>query len=189
MAGPRFDILEVPDAAGWRTWLEQHHDSSPGVALALAKRGRSTVTTLTYEQAMEEALAFGWIDSTAHRLDDHRFIGEFTPRKRGSHWARSNKARVERLLAEGRMAEPGLAKIEAAKRDGSWNALDDVEDLNVPEDLKRALEQNEKARIAFEAMPVYAKKMVLYRIHSAKRPETRARRIEEAVRQAEGSVE
>lgn len=117
-----------------RTWLEANHASSPGARLAIGKKG-NVVTSLTYEDAIQEGLCFGWIDSTAGRLDDDRYTVRFTPRRPGSSWARTNKARVERLIAEGLMTPAGLAVIDAAKADGSWTGLDEVEDLVVPDDL------------------------------------------------------
>ena len=123
--------LEPASRDEWRSWLESNHQRSRGVWLAVGKKGR-TRTTLTYEQAVEEALAYGWIDSTASRLDEDRFLQLMTPRRQGSEWAASNKERVARLLDQGRMAPAGIAVVEAAQADGSWAALDDVENLVIP---------------------------------------------------------
>jgi uncharacterized protein YdeI (YjbR/CyaY-like superfamily) len=177
------EVLEVPDREAWRAWLAANHDTSLGVWLVFARKN-SGVAAPTYEEAVLEALAYGWIDSTGNRLDEQRTLLRFSPRKRGSVWATSNKARVERLIAEGRMAEPGLAKVEAAKRDGSWALLEAVDALVVEDDLAAALDARPEARRNFEAVSESVKKQVLYRVYSAKRPETRARRIEEAVRLA-----
>jgi uncharacterized protein YdeI (YjbR/CyaY-like superfamily) len=177
------EVVEVPDRDAWRAWLAANHDTSPGVWLVIHKKN-SNGRSQSYDEAVEEALAFGWIDSTANRYDEDRYLLLVTPRKPGSGWAASNKARVERLVAEGRMAEPGLAKVESAKRDGSWSSLDDVEALVVADDLAAALDANPAARRNFDAFSDSVKKLVLYRVYSAKRPETRAKRIDEAVRLA-----
>lgn len=176
-------LLEVADRAELRAWLSEHHATSGGVRLAVTKKGR-TATSLTYEEAVLEALAFGWIDSTAGRLDDDRYVVQFTPRKHGGNWARSNKARVEQLLAEGLMTPAGMAVIEAAKADGSWEAIDDVEDMTVPDDLAAALAEDPLALAFWDALPPGQRKLSLYWINGAKRPETRAKRIAETVRAA-----
>lgn len=173
-------LMEPGDRAAWRAWLAENHDASTGVWLAVGKKG-NTVTALTYDDAVEEALCFGWIDSVVRRLDDDRFKQLFTPRKPASIWARSNKARVERLIAEGLMTEAGLAAIERAKANGSWTTLDDVEALVVPADLAVALCDVPGAAEGFEALSESSRKMALYWIAEAKRPETRAGRIEQTV--------
>jgi len=175
--------LHPGSRAEWRAWLAAHHDASDGVWLVLWRRG-SGRTGLTYEEAVLEALCFGWIDGRASGLDEERTMLRFSPRRRGSGWARSNKLRVERLLAEGLLAEPGLARIEEAKRDGSWTRLDAVEDLVVPGDLAAALAEHPGARERWDALPRSLRRAALVGIYDAKRPETRARRVADAVRQA-----
>jgi uncharacterized protein YdeI (YjbR/CyaY-like superfamily) len=177
---PHLDLVELPDRASWRAWLEADHAGSPGVWLAIGKKGR-TRTALTYEDAVQEALCFGWIDSTTQRMDADRYKQLFTPRKPSSTWSKSNKARVERLVANGLMRPAGLAAVEAAKANGSWNLLDDVEDLVVPADLAAALEADPDAARHFAAFPDSARKMALYWVSSARRPETRAKRIAHVV--------
>jgi uncharacterized protein YdeI (YjbR/CyaY-like superfamily) len=147
-------------------------------------RPRSGRTGLTYEEAVQEALCFGWIDGKAAGLDDERTMLRFSPRKRGSGWARTNKVRIERLLAEGLMAEPGLALIEEAKRDGSWTMLDAVEDLIVPDDLAAAFDDHPGAREQWDGFPRSVRRAALEWIVQAKRPETRARRVTETARLA-----
>lgn len=176
-------LLEPKSRAEWRAWLSANHGSSSGVWLAVGKKG-ARVTSLTYEDAVLEALCFGWIDSTVNRLDDQRFKQLFTPRRPGSQWSPSNKARVERLTAEGLMTPAGLAAVEAAKANGSWTLLDDVEALVVPGDLAEALASNSAAGGFFAALPDSRRKMILYWIASAKRAETRARRIADSVEAA-----
>lgn len=173
---PEREFIEMRDRAEWRAWLAENGSISKGVWLAVGKKS-GNVTSLTYEQAVEEALAFGWIDSTVNRLDEHRFIQLFTPRKATSSWAPSNKQRVERLLAEGRMTPAGIAAVELAKSNGTWESLDDSESMVVPEDLAVALATIDQARAGFDSLTDSAKKMTLWWIASAKRPETRARRI------------
>jgi uncharacterized protein YdeI (YjbR/CyaY-like superfamily) len=167
--------------AEWRAWLAEHHDRSDAVWLVLW-RPRSGRAGLTYDEAVEEALCFGWIDGKAAGLDDERTMLRFSPRKRGSGWARSNKRRVERLLAEGLMTGAGLALIEEAKRDGSWVKLDAVEDLVVPDDLAAALAAHPGARDRWDGLPRSVRRAALLRIVEAKRPETRAKWVAETAR-------
>jgi uncharacterized protein YdeI (YjbR/CyaY-like superfamily) len=171
-------LVEPASRAEWRAWLEAHHDTSAGVRLAIGKKG-TAVTSLTYDDAVEEALCFGWIDGTARRLDEDRYTILATPRRPGSTWAASNKARVERLAAQGLMTPAGWAAVDRAKADGSWDMLTDVEALVIPEDLAAALDAIPGTRDRFDALPASARKMALWRIVSAKRHETRAKRIAE----------
>jgi uncharacterized protein YdeI (YjbR/CyaY-like superfamily) len=142
-------------------------------------RKQSGRAGLEYEDAILEALCFGWIDSKAAKLDDARTMLWMSPRKRGSGWARTNKARIERLLADGMMAPAGLALIEEAKRDGSWTLLDDVENLVVPDDLAAALDALPGARERWDALPRSVRRGALEQLVQAKRPETRAKRVAE----------
>jgi uncharacterized protein YdeI (YjbR/CyaY-like superfamily) len=173
--------LHPQTRAEWRAWLAEHHAASDGVWVVFWRQ-RSGRTGPSYEDAVLEALCFGWIDGKAAKLDDDRTLLRFSPRKRGSAWARTNKLRVERLLGEGLMTEAGLAKIEEAKRDGSWTRLDAVEDLVVPEDLAAALAGHPGARERWDAFPRSVRRSALERIALAKRPETRARRVAETAR-------
>jgi len=145
-------------------------------------RKQSGRTGLTYEEAVQEALCFGWIDSKGSKLDDHRTMLWMSPRKRGSGWARTNKARIELLMADGLMAPAGLAMIEEAKRDGSWALLDDVENLVVPDDLAAELDIHPGARDRWDGLPRSVRRTALEQIVLAKRPETRARRVAETAR-------
>ena len=169
----------------WRAWLAGHHSRETEIWLAYYKKGSGKIS-VTYEEALQEALCYGWIDSTVGRLDAERYKQRYTPRNVKSVWSPSNKARVEKLTAEGRMAAPGLAKIEAAKRNGSWDSLNDVERIGrnaeMPADLLEALERDGRARQIFEKRPPSEKKLWGYWILSAKRPETRARRVAETVK-------
>ncbi len=171
------------DRAAWRAWLAANHATARGVRAVTYRRSAGR-TTVTYDELVEEALCFGWIDSRADRLDEQRTMLRFTPRKVGSSWSRSNKARVERLVAEGRMTPSGLLPIEAAKADGSWLALDDADALIVPADLAAALAGHPLAGAGFDALGASMRKQILFWVTSAKRPETRARRIAEVLRYA-----
>lgn len=179
MASPPRPLLEPSSRAALRTWLAENHATSPGVHLAIGKKG-NPVTTLTYDDAVEEGLAFGWIDSVTHRLDDHRYTVLFTPRRRGSVWAKSNKERVARLSAAGLMTPAGTAAVQSAQADGSWDQLNDIDDLLVPPDLASALAVSGAAD-RFAALSASQRRIALYQIASAKRPETRAKRIAQTV--------
>jgi uncharacterized protein YdeI (YjbR/CyaY-like superfamily) len=166
----------------WRAWLAANHATSTGVWL-VTWRSRSGRQRLPYEEAVEEALCFGWVDGTAGTVDEDRGKQYFSPRKPNSGWAATNKARVERLIAEGRMAPAGLAAIERAKANGSWELLDGVERLEVPPDLAAALEAVPPAAANFAALPPSVRKQALASLVMARRPETRAdraRRIADA---------
>jgi uncharacterized protein YdeI (YjbR/CyaY-like superfamily) len=173
--------LHPGSRAEWRAWLAERHDRSDEVWLVLWRQ-RSGRAGLTYEESVLEALCFGWIDGKSAGLDDERTMLRFSPRKRGSGWARSNKLRVERLLAEGLMTEAGLALVEEAKRDGSWTKLDAVEDLVVPDDLAAALAAHPGARETWGGFSRSVRRAALARIVEAKRPETRAKRVAETAR-------
>ena len=170
------------DRAAWRAWLEANHASATGVWLVGWRKGHGP--RVEYEDAVEEALCFGWIDSQGGNLDERRSRQYFAPRKPTSGWAATNKARVERLIADGRMAPAGLAAIERAKANGSWTLLDDVERGIVPEDLAAALALHEPAAANFEAFPKSARRTLLEWVAQAKRPETRAARVREIAERA-----
>ena len=167
----------------WRQWLSTHHASSPGVWLVVDKASSGN-KTLAYDAIVEEALCFGWIDGKANSIDDATFRVMYKPRNPRSGWSAVNKRRVARLTAEGLMAPAGLAKIEEAKRNGSWSKLDAAESLVVPDDLGKALRANKRAATNYEAWAPSSRKVLLTWITSAKRPETREKRVAEVVRRA-----
>jgi uncharacterized protein YdeI (YjbR/CyaY-like superfamily) len=173
----------VADRAAWRQWLAANHARSPGIWLVFDKKS-SRADRLAYADAVEEALCYGWIDSTLRTLDDARYVQLMTPRKPTSNWSRTNKERIERLIALGLMAEPGLASIERAKANGSWRSLDAVEALVMPDDLSAALAAAPGAADKFAAFSPSARKGYLHWINNAVRPETRAHRVSEVVRHA-----
>lgn len=162
----------------WRDWLAAHHARGSGVWVVQWKRatGRPAVG---YEELVVEALAWGWIDSTNGTVDAERSRMWFAPRRPTSGWARPNKLRVERLLAEGRMQPAGRAAIDVARANGAWTLLDDVEDLVVPPDLAEALSAHPGARETWDAFPRTVRRAALVRLVEAKRAETRARRVAE----------
>ncbi len=172
--------IYAKDRSVWHDWLLKNHAVSSGVFLIFYKKG-SRKLTVSYDEAVEEALSFGWIDSKVNSLDEERYMQLFTPRKPRSSWSKLNKQRVEKLIESGLMTAAGLEKVEAAKRDGSWNTLDVIEDIQIPEDLSEALTSNKKAHDNFMAFSDSSKKIILQWIRVAKRPETRKRRIEKTV--------
>ena len=171
--------------AAWRAWLERNHAREKEIWLVYYKKAAGKIS-LTYEEALQEALCFGWIDSTVNRFDSERYMQKWTPRNSDSVWSAANKERVKKLIAQGRMAAPGRAKIEAAKRNGSWNKLSDIDRIGrtqeIPEDLRAALAGNAAAQEKFGRLPPSQKKLWAWWILSAKRPETRQRRISETVK-------
>jgi uncharacterized protein YdeI (YjbR/CyaY-like superfamily) len=180
-------VVRAKDRAAWRRWLERHHASSPSVWLVIHKKGHPT-GRLFYEDAVQEALCFGWIDSTANSLDEHNYKLWMAPRKPQSGWSAVNKRRIERLLAHGQVAPAGLAAIDAAKRDGSWAALDASHSLAVPRDLATAFKRYPDAARHFDAFPPSARRAILQWIDGAKRSETRARRTDETARLAQEDI-
>jgi uncharacterized protein YdeI (YjbR/CyaY-like superfamily) len=168
------------DRGAWRAWLAEHHGRGDGVWVVY-DRGP---TGLDYDGIVEEALCFGWVDSQGRGLDEARTMLYVAPRKKGSGWAGTNKARIERLSAEGRMAPAGVAAVERAKADGTWSLLDDVENLTEPPDLTAALDAVPAARAAWDGFPRSARRAILEWITIAKRPATREARIAETVSEA-----
>lgn len=168
------------DRTAWRSWLETHGETSAAVWLVYYKKDAGQ-PSITWSEAVEEALCFGWIDSKAKAIDDRRYRQYFSPRKPQSPWSTINKASVERLIASGLMREPGLRAIERAKANGSWGALDEVEALVVPDDLAAAFAAAPGTRDRFDQLSRTNRRIILHRIAAAKRPDTRARRIAAAV--------
>lgn len=173
--------LLVPDAAAWRAWLAENHATSPGVWLVLHRKG-GRVTSLTYDEAVDEALCFGWIDGQGARRDEGSSRQRMTPRRARSVWSVRNVERVERLEREGRMTPAGRAAVEAAQADGRWErAYHGPAGSEVPEDLAAALAADPVAEAAFGRLTSANRYAILYRLHHAKRPETRERKIGEFV--------
>lgn len=176
--GVELPELIVVDAAAWRAWLEEHHSQSAGVWLVLAKKGRTQPTSVTYDEALDEAVCLGWIDGQIRRRDEDTYRTRFTPRRPRSGWSKSNVDRVARLEAEGRMHAAGANAVERAKAAGEWDrAYAGSATIDVPDDLSLALGADSAAQEAFDRLSRQNRYAVLYRIQQAKRDETRARRI------------
>jgi uncharacterized protein YdeI (YjbR/CyaY-like superfamily) len=173
--------LRVADRKEWRSWLEKNHSSRNAVWLLFYKR-HTGKPSMPYNDAVEEALCFGWIDSLVKRVDDEQYVRKFTPRKQGSVWSETNKRRVERLVREGRMTDAGLAKVEAAKASGEWSKHRVREKaLEIPTFFREALATNKKALENFNALAPSYKRNIVGWVASAKRKETRRRRLAEAI--------
>jgi len=171
------------DRGSWRAWLVEHHATSSGVWL-VGYRKTTGKPFVGYEESVEELLCVGWIDSKGGKLDDERSLLWVCPRKPRSAWSRPNKERVARLTAAGRMLPAGVAAVEEAKRRGTWSVLDAVEDLVVPDDLAAAFAANPPAAAEWDRFPPSTRRAILGWIVHAKRPETRATRIDETARLA-----
>lgn len=176
-----YPIVLFADAAAFRAWLGEHHALQPGLWLRIAKV-TSPLKSVTYAEALDVALCFGWIDGTRKTHDADTFIQKFTPRQKRSPWSKRNREHIERLSAAGEMHPAGLAAVAAAKADGRWDrAYDPPSTATVPDDLRAALDRRPKARKTFEALSSANRFAILYRIQAAVKPETRARRIADVV--------
>ena len=174
--------LIVADADAWKAWLAEHHGDPTGVKLVLAKKGTTGPTTLTYDEALQEALCQGWIDGQANRRDDTTYFHRFTPRRSRSPWSKRNVGFVAELEASGRMQPAGRAEVERAKADGRWDAAyAGPATIEVPDDLQAALAATPRAAANFELLTSQNRFAILHRTHDAKRADTRARRIEQFV--------
>lgn len=179
----KLDTLErllVHDRNELRAWLRDNHLTSPGIWLVTYRKVTGKPRP-TIADIVEELLCFGWIDSTLVRIDDTQTRQLCTPRKPNSHWSKTNKERVQRLTEQGLMQARGLEMVAIAKANGKWDYLDDIDNLNEPDDLVQALDADTDARRNWNAFPVSYRKNILYWIHTAKRPTTRATRVEAAV--------
>ncbi|WP_380166855.1 YdeI family protein [Jannaschia sp. R86511] len=174
--------LVVPDVDAWRAWLAEHVSFQTGVWLVLAKKGTTSPTSLTYAQALQEALCQGWIDGQAKSIDEATYRQRFTPRRARSLWSKRNVGYVADLIAAGRMQPNGYAEIERAKADGRWDAAyAGPATIEVPDDLAAALAAEPAAQAAFARLDGQNRYAVLFRVTTARTPETRARRIATSV--------
>ena len=178
-----FPKIEFKSRATLRKWLRANHDSANTFWLVTYKK-HVQKHYVPYGDVIEELLCYGWVDTRTNRLDDDRTMLLVAPRKPGSTWSASNKKRVAKLVKAKLMTQAGKAKVDAAKKDGSWTFLDDVEKLIVPDDLARAFAKNKRAKKNFDAFNGAAKKVILLWIKTAKREETRVKRVSETVRLA-----
>jgi uncharacterized protein YdeI (YjbR/CyaY-like superfamily) len=173
--------LAFPSQADFERWLDEHHAESDGIWLKLAKKG-SGIASVVYSEAVGVALCHGWIDGQVKALDADWYLQRFTPRRARSRWSQINRDKVAALTAAGRMRPAGLAEVQRAKADGRWDAAyAGPASIGVPDDLQAALDANDAARAFFATLTGSNRYAILYRIHDAKRPETRARRIERFV--------
>lgn len=183
---PEYDeslILSSRDE--WRKWLETNHRTKTGIWVIIIKKN-SPVEGLRYEEAVEEALCYGWIDSKMKSVDEDRFIQRFTPRKPESFWSDSNKARIKKMEAEGKMTEAGLKAVKVAKKNGMWDYSRKISsELTIPVDLEKALFKNKKARKNFNNFPPSTQKIYIHYVLESKKPETREKRISKIIERAE----
>lgn len=178
MAGAEDPVLPFASAEAWEAWLAAQGESADGVWIKMAKKATG-IPTVTHVEAIDVALCYGWIDGQRRSLDAEWFLQRFTPRRARSTWSKVNREKVAQLIAAGRMQPAGLREIERAKADGRWDAAyDPPSRITVPEDLQAALDADEAAKAAFAGLDGQNRYAILHRVQQAKRPETRARRIE-----------
>jgi uncharacterized protein YdeI (YjbR/CyaY-like superfamily) len=169
--------IAFASASEWEEWLERNHATSAGVWIKIAKKGTG-IESVHYPEVLESALCFGWIDGRRRALDDRYFLQRFSPRRARSKWSRINRDTVDRLAAAGRMRPAGIAEVDRAQADGRWEAAyAGPSSIGVPDDLRRELDSRPRAKAHFEGLSSQNRYAILYRLHDAKRPETRARRL------------
>jgi uncharacterized protein YdeI (YjbR/CyaY-like superfamily) len=174
-------IIPFATPQAWQAWLAEHHATSPGLWLKLAKKATG-IPSITYDEALDSALCYGWIDGQKGSYDEQFWLQRFTPRRAKSKWSKRNREIVARLFEEGKMRPAGLHEVELAQQDGRWQAAYDSQaNAAVPDDLQAMLDKNPKAQAFFNQLNSANRYAILYRIHDAKRPETRARHIEKFV--------
>tara|TARA_A100000171_G_scaffold29254_1_gene27381 strand:+ start:415 stop:996 length:582 start_codon:yes stop_codon:yes gene_type:complete len=183
MSNKKTETFCPKSRAEWREWLAKNHTSEQSVWLVYF-RTSTKVASLTWSEAVDEALCFGWIDSTKKTIDEERYMQYFSKRKPNSMWSRVNKEKVAQLIQNNQMTQAGLASIETAKQNGSWTFLDEIEALVIPEDLKVALAHHKGATDYFDGLSKSAKKILLHWVISAKRTETRQKRVSEIAENA-----
>jgi uncharacterized protein YdeI (YjbR/CyaY-like superfamily) len=182
---PDYPTLAFKTQKAYETWLAKNHAKAPGVWIKLAKKG-SGVKSITYAEAVEASLCYGWIDGQSKSIDDTAWLQKYTPRGRKSIWSKINIGKVEALIKAGRMQPAGLAAVEAAKKDGRWEAAyEPPSKAGVPPDLQAALDTNPKAKAFFATLNSTNRYAILFRTQTAKKPETRAKRIKQFVEMLE----
>jgi uncharacterized protein YdeI (YjbR/CyaY-like superfamily) len=173
--------IAFPSASAWEKWLEDNHAESKGVWIKMAKK-EAGIESVRYPAVLESALCFGWIDGRREALDERYFLQRFTPRRSRSKWSRINRETAERLIADARMRTAGLAEVERARADGRWEAAyHGQKSITVPDDLQRELDARPQAKAFFAELTSQNRYAILYRLQDAKKPETRARRLEKFV--------
>ncbi len=180
-AKPDLPIIAFAPSNAWETWLEKHHATANGLWLKIAKKG-SGIDTVSYAEALDVALCYGWIDGQKASFDDHHWLQRFTPRRPRSKWSKVNREKATELIKRGEMKPAGLREVERATQDGRWDAAYDAQSTaTVPDDLRREFDKNVVARKFFSTLDSRNRYAILYQIQDAKKPETRARRIEKYV--------
>ena len=177
------EAISAADSQEWRAWLKKNHKIKDSVWLIFFKKS-SSEPSIDYSEAVDDALCFGWVDSKPNKRDTRSYYRYFSKRNPKSNWSKINKEKVKRLIEEGKMTESGLKMIELAKETGTWDALNEVEDLIVPEDLQKAFDSNETAFKHWQSFPDSSKKIILEWIFNAKTEKTRTKRILETIKQA-----
>jgi uncharacterized protein YdeI (YjbR/CyaY-like superfamily) len=174
-------VVQFKDKKAWAAWLDKNHAKSSGVWLKLAKKG-SDIKSVSYPEALEAALCYGWIDGQKRPYDESEWLQKFTPRGPKSIWSKINREKAEELIRSGEMKPAGLEAIERARRDGRWEAAYDSQSkATVPSDFQEELDRNPKAKAFFETLESYNRYAILFRIHTAKKAETRAQRIQKFI--------
>ena len=177
--GKEMQVVSFASSEEWREWIEEHHAKSNGVWLRLFKKN-SGEKTVTYDEALEEALCYGWIDGQANKYDSTSYIQKFTPRRPKSIWSKRNTEKAERLIQDGKMQQAGMQQVELAKADGRWQqAYDSSKNMKVPEDFLQQLSTNEKAKTFFDGLNKANQYAISWRLQTAKKPETREKRLKE----------
>jgi uncharacterized protein YdeI (YjbR/CyaY-like superfamily) len=180
-AKPDLPIIAFASSNAWETWLEKHHATANGLWLKITKKG-SGIDTVSYAEALDVALCYGWIDGQTASFDDRYWLQRFTPRRPRSKWSKLNREKATELIKRGEMKPAGLREVERATQDGRWDAAYDAQSTaTVPDDLRREFDKNEVARKFFSTLDSRNRYAILYQIQDAKKPETRARRIEKYV--------
>jgi uncharacterized protein YdeI (YjbR/CyaY-like superfamily) len=180
-AKPDLPIIAFASSNAWESWLEKHHATANGLWLKIANKG-SGIDTVSYAEALDVALCYGWIDGQKASFDDHHWLQRFTPRRPRSKWSKVNLVKATELIKRGEMKPAGLREVERATQDGRWDAAYDAQSTaTVPDDLRREFDKNEVARKFFSTLDSRNRYAILYQIQDAKKPETRARRIEKYV--------
>lgn len=178
-------VLLFPDPKAWSVWLEEHHATSPGIWLRIAKKS-AALKSVTYAEALETALLYGWIDGQKKSFDDASWVQKFTPRGPRSIWSKINREKAEALIAGGRMQPAGLAAVEQAKQNGRWDAAYDRQGAaTVPADLQAALDESPRAKAFFATLNSVNRYAILFRIQTVKKAETRAKKIQQFVKMLE----
>lgn len=178
MPDTEYPLITCKTQNEWRAWLEENHATQPGVWLRMYKKD-SKIPSINYAQALEEALCYGWIDGVRKSYDESSFLQKYTPRRAKSIWSKVNVAHIERLTKAGRMKASGVAAVEAAKADGRWdNAYESAKNLTLPEDFLEILEKEPEAKAFLKTLTKQNKFAIAFRLHQAKKPETRQKRME-----------